>query len=284
MKNFIVIFLLITSCGNQSPINKGLKDNKTSDTVSKIIATQSDNPLLYRGCINLDVTEYSINDSKFKQALIDSFKNDLGNIKPDNILSISKELQSLNIDSFGLCSAYKIILSNDLPSVTPKKMFLLANNTSKKVLLIPFDELQPIKINKKDSFYFLAGTYLVRSKGYFMIYKYDNVNGFKTIFNSLSDSSCPNGIAVYNSSLDCVSYQPFMLKFQNIDIDNDGYNDLVFSGKLMSYCEGLETGYGRNDRQPKSITDLSIQFKTVTEGNSFTWKFVDTTLCKKLSE
>ena len=206
------------------------------------------------------------------------------NIKPDEILAISKELQSLKVDSFGLCSTYKIILSNDLPSVTPKKMYLLVNDTSKKAVLVPFEEIQPIKINKKDSFYFLAGTYLTRSKGYFIIYKYDNVNGFKTIFNSLSDSSCPNGIAVYNSSLDCVSYQPFMLKFQNIDIDNDGNNDLVFSGKLMSYCEGLETGYGRNDREPKSISDLSIRFKTIIQDNAITWKLLDTTLCKKISE
>jgi hypothetical protein len=78
------------------------------------------------------------------------------------------------------------------------------------------------------------------------------------IVNSLN--YCENGVPVFNNSTDCKSYKPFMLTFKNIDIDNDGILDINFSGEVASYCKGLETGYGRNNRTPVELKKINFSF------------------------
>jgi hypothetical protein len=99
----------------------------------------------------------------------------------------------------------------------------------------------------------------------------------------IDDQYCGNGIPVYNSSLDCICYEPFMLHFRNFDINNDGLNDLVFSGRVLSFCQGLETGYGRGDRQPLHRDSISISFLTYINKDSLYWKLSDTSICKKIN-
>jgi hypothetical protein len=146
------------------------------------------------------------------------------------------------------------------------------------------EKLHPIKIKNIDKTILVAGTYLIRGKGYFVIYKFTKINGFALIFDSSSDKYCNNGIAVYNSSLDCLSYDPFMLEFKNADVNNDGVMDLIFAGKALLFCEGLESGYGRKERKPLKEEQLQIVFETVQDSDSLKWKLTDTSACKILNQ
>ena len=59
-----------------------------------------------------------------------------------------------------------------------------------------------------------------------------------------------------------------MLVFKNIDVNNDGILDVNFSGEVASYCKGLETGYGRNDRAPIGLSKINFSFVLKSENNN----------------
>jgi hypothetical protein len=113
-----------------------------------------------------------------------------------------------------------------------------------------------IKTSINDSTVLLAGIEKIKPKGFFLMYDYVRENKFKEILNTTD--SCENGIPVFNNSIECTSYKPFMLTIKNVDINNDGILDINFSGQMASYCKGLETEYGRNDRLPISISKINF--------------------------
>jgi hypothetical protein len=64
---------------------------------------------------------------------------------------------------------------------------------------------------------------------------------------------------VSNYSLNCESYENDDLKLQNIDLNNDGYLDLKFTGIKNFYCNGFEQ-YGRDERKPIKKEKISITY------------------------
>jgi hypothetical protein len=254
--------------------------------VNKITAQpdriDSGNPLLYRPCIHMSDTFFEQVDSVKKKSLVSLFPLDFEGVSSSHIDSITQVSNTINVEKFGICNTYEIILSKELPSIMAKKMYLLFCKEQQKGVLFQIERLQPIKIKNSDKTILVAGTYLVKSKGYFLIYKFDKANGFGQIFNSLSDKYCNNETAVYNNSLDCLSYEPFMLEFKNADVNHDGLMDLIFSGKALLFCEGLETRYGRKERKPLKEEQLQIVFETVQNSDSLSWKLSDTDACKIL--
>jgi hypothetical protein len=73
-----------------------------------------------------------------------------------------------------------------------------------------------------------------------------------------------------------------MLKFNNIDVNGDGLNDLVFSGAALTFCKGLERGYGRNDRNPIRRDKIKIIFLTYKQNDNLYWRLSDSGVCKKI--
>ena len=281
----LVVLMLFLSCGNRSN-PKQLVPDTSKKNITGISRKSKDliNPIIYRQCVRLSDSLFQLNDSFKKKALIELFSEDFENIPPEMILSIKRDSISLNVADYGKCISYEINLSDNLPSVMAKKMILLFNEKRETGVLLQLFQLTPIKIRISDSSILLAGTYLVRAKGYFAIYRFNKVNGFDIIFNSLSDANCGNGLPVYNSSLDCISYDPFLLRIVNVDDNKDGLCDLIFIGQANFYCSGLETGYGRKDRKPLRKEDLHIRFKTQELRDSLYWTLIDTAACSKLSQ
>jgi hypothetical protein len=282
MKHLIGLVLLIASCGNLPQVNNQEK-NSLKDTAKSVeIKRDSENPLQYRPCINMSDSFFAQIDSVKKGLLVALFPQDFEGISASNIESITQVSDPLNVEAFGICRTYEIILSNELPSVVAKKMYLLFCEEKQKGVLFQIEKLQPLKIKNTDKTIIIGGVYLVRSKGYFAVYKFNKINGFVLTFDSSSDKYCENGIAVYNNGLDCLSYEPFMLEFENTDINSDGLNDLVFSGNALLFCEGLESGYGRKDRKPVKVQKLKITFEAVQGTDTLRWKLTDTSACKVL--
>jgi hypothetical protein len=111
-----------------------------------------------------------------------------------------------------------------------------------------------------------------------MVYRFNGRDGFDLIFNTSNDPSCSGSIPVYNSSLDCISYDPFGLKLEIADVNGDGINDLIFTGKVLFFCQGLETGYGRTDRKALKEKNIKIIFCAGVDRNGPVWRLQDTSV------
>lgn len=281
MRKFISIVLLFASCTNNAQQKESDIDSVKEKNEFKKLDSQI-STIKYRPCISLDSLFIDETDSARKGILINAFPADFEGVAPSSIDSIRK-IKTINIDRFGLCHVYEIRLSNALPAVISKKMYFLYCKTIQKGIILQLENLYSLKMREVDSAILPGGVYMVRGKGYFFIYRFDGKDGFKLIFDSSSDDYCNNGIAVYNSSLDCVSYNPFKLNFKNIDLNGDGLNDLCFTGKALFFCAGLETGYGRKDRKPLKVQPLKIVFETVQGSDSLYWKLASTNACKVLN-
>lgn len=284
MKGFTIIRLAVISfafLGLQS--SKEKTDGRKPSPNDVVFNTlNSKDPFRERGIVDFDAAFLKKKD-QFSIYLIKSFKNDFDGVNPNNILSVSL-FESKNIIGLGLCDIYKIKLSDNLPEIIGKKAYLIFIKSEMKAALLWLDDLECIKIKNYDTAYYLAGINRYRGKGYFLVYKFSNDNNgvFKLIFDSSDDMFCGNGIPILNNSFDCISYDPAQLHFKNIDLNNDGLNDLMFIGRVLYFCEGLETGYGRNDRKPLRKETLNIVFQTFQDHDSIYWRLMDTTICKKL--
>ena len=284
MKNLIVVILVFASCGNKAQQKQVNTDTVTASIVNSKFAKVITSPISYRQCKNLSASFLEQADSVKKRLLIEIFPEDFETITSDKIVSIQPQAAAITVDQYGICQVSEIKLSDDLPSVMSRKMYLLFNKDRQQGVILQMEDFQPIKIRIADSTILLAGTYLVRDKGYFAIYKYDKKGGFTLIFDSSSDNYCGNGIAAYNNSLDCISYSPFLLKLENKDVTNDGINDLVFTGKVLFFCQGLESGYGRKDRKPLKEQELRIVFETALNADTLSWQLSDTTVCRLMEQ
>lgn len=161
-------------------------------------------------------------------------------------------------------------------------MLLVVSKTLERSILLPFETIHLIKVVPTDPDYLLAGVYEVRGKGYFSIYRFDGKNGFRQIFDSYQTSSCKYGIPVMNATDDCISYNPFFLNFSNEDFNKDGTLDLIFTGKVLYFCKGLEFGYGRKDRKPLKEHSIVVKYATRIYADSISWTLTDSNVCRLL--
>lgn len=158
---------------------------------------------------------------------------------------------TLNVYHLNPVSIFKIKYSYELPSVWHYSAVLIIDNVNHNAYLLDLDVVEPVKVqNNVDTFYF-AGIYTNRYLiGTFKIFDFKNGNLY-----DIYDSNEP----VSNYSLDCISYENEFLKFQNVDLNSDGYLDIKFSGVRNYYCNGYEQ-YGREERKPIKKDKISITF------------------------
>jgi hypothetical protein len=125
---------------------------------------------------------------------------------------------------------------------------------------------------------YLYGIQLSRAYGYANIYHLCEDSVVQVLS---SVNLCDSGLPVRNSSLDCYSYEPYALKQDVRDLNNDGAVDFTYSGSLNSYCEGLEYGFGRLDRQPLKRVPLNIVFESryLAGDKRYFWQLSDTLVC-----
>lgn len=281
MKTFCIIFFIFSGCNNQSVSS----DKEGFDTVSKpsdkVVVAQEKDLLDHRQFIDFDSSYFS-NDENLRSYFVKTFSEDLESINPKDIKTISLYRRT-SLNDLGETSIYSITFADELPEVAPKSAYLVFSSERKQAALLFLNDIYLIKLRDTDQNYLIAGRYDVRGKGYAMIYQLRQNKQFDVVFNSHANGPCETGVPVYNASLDCISYDPFLLKFKNIDRDKDGLNDLVFNGTINSYCKGLEYNLGRNDRKPLSSQKVEIVFRAVEAKDSLSWQLTDTTICGKLT-
>lgn len=239
----------MASCGSR---NKSLENHITKETSKEKISDAIDE----RSVISFESDSLS-KSSNINHYLITKFDKDYEGLNDKDIVSF-KLLTAVTIKKFGSVQIYSIGLSENLPEVFTKRNYLIVNVDKKQAALFLVDTLYFIKNTMQDTDVLLAGVEMVKSKGFYVIYDFMGDNKFKEILNTLD--YCKNCVPVFNSSTDCKSYKPFMLTFKNTDINNDGLLDINFSGEVASYCKGLETGYGRNDRAPVELNKINFTF------------------------
>lgn len=270
------------SCSNRSA------GKKPVDSTSKSITTQSKNDsslniIDKRSFVDFD-TSLLRNENGLKSFIIKNYSSELDAIRKEDITKIGDPI-TINVKNLGVVKIFPITFSDSLPEVAAKSAFLVADQSVKKAAMLYLDDLTPIKVRVDDEGFYLAGYYKVRSSGYFLVYKFSNGGGrmaLKKIFDSYEFGECPNGVPVINSSLDCISYDPFKLRLSNKDVDGDGVLDMVFSGRVNTYCKGLESGRGRQDTRPVKSENVDVIFQTNHVADTLSWKLTDTSICKRL--
>ncbi len=290
MKYLTILPFLIMSCFNGDSHNTGAvwaadtpAGHKNISSNPKTNTTVKD-PLDQRKCVVMNSATLNNNDSLF-QFIYTSFTQDLGNLPNAGISAIKKSREGIEIEGFGKCNVFTITLSGDLPAMLSRKMNIVYNYQNSKLVLLPFESVFFVSNNQSPTQYFLAGVNEARTNGFFIIYSYNSSeNLFRLVFDSNKEGNCENGIPVMNASLDCISYEPFLLNFENKDVNGDGLKDISFSGKVNHYCEGLETNIGRLDRKPVKSENVEIIFLAEKQGDQIFWKLSDTTICKKINQ
>ena len=273
MKKLLFILFVLPSC-NMGSREKG---PSTRDTVATGDIQQTGM------FVNFD-SIYLHQGDKLNEYLIGSFASDFEGFKSKDIF-FNSSYQDINIAGLGHSNIYSIRFSEALPEVVGKKAYLVYNSKVHEAAVLFLDTLTPMKIKKTDTAMLMGGSFQNKGVGYFAVFNVINDKKgrrFFEIFNSSDDHYCSDGIPVYNSSLDCMCYDPFMLNFNNTDINKDGLNDLTFSGYVLTFCKGLETGYGRNERKPLHKDRIDIVFLTHQYGDSLYWTLWDTGVCKKI--
>ncbi len=244
MKILTFFLLLIGGCVNNKTKQVSEPLTPVSESTAPVVKTVPFDP------------QYLGSFTSLKSKLITTFI-EYKELKEQDIKEV-KFVDSIKIKDFGDAKIYKIMLSDDLPEVYSKENYLIVNKKSKIGAIFLLDTLFYIRKTKNDTSYLLGGVEKIKTKGFFKIYDFKKSNEFEEVLNTLD--YCENGIPVFNNGLECISYLPEMMEFKNADINNDGLLDVNFSGKIAYYCKGLETGYGREDREPISLKKSSFSF------------------------
>ncbi|MCW3465168.1 hypothetical protein [Chitinophaga nivalis] len=285
MRNLIIgitLITLFTGCTSQSDkktINatpsfassdkyeKGYQNKESVDPISR-----SEVVKFIIDDLNTDLTR--------KKKFLEAFPHLFNGLTPNDIKKIT-HFKKVLLKKWGETDIYNFELSENLPEVIDKKGILVVSKKRAQAAVFFLEHLRLVKLIESDTDYFIGGTHISKSKGYFYLYDFDGLD-FQSSFNTLSNQYCKNGIPIYNNSMDCISYQPFELQFQNIDINKDGLLDLSFSGNLLSFCKELEFGYGRKDRKPISVSQLNITFLANKSNDKIGWVLSNNSPCNDL--
>jgi len=202
-------------------------------------------------------------EAKLKTIIVNYFADHGGdNLKFDDIDSIQYR-GAYQLKHTGESLTFQIYFSYNLPAVWWHPMVLLIDNTNQKGYLFNLNTVAPIKVKQSDNDFYFAGIYKNRYQyGTFKIF--DIKDG--VLYNIFASDE-----AVSNYSLDCISYENDELQFNNIDANQDGCLDLVFTGIKNYYCEGSES-YSREERSPIKQEKISIIYYYFTGKNVFGWK------------
>ncbi|HVU57994.1 MAG TPA: hypothetical protein VHD83_23195 [Puia sp.] len=278
-----VLLLLFHFYTYASNVKSSIKTREIEDQ-THVTATPVVNPIKFRLCIPFDPSILNGPDSLIKKEVITKFNQDFGQVRPAQILAVSTTNQVLYFGILGACQIYHIKLSSDLPSVAGRSYYLIVSKKLLQAALLPLDSFNPVKLKNSDSTSLVGGLFLLRGKGFYMIYRHNGRDGFDLVFNTSEVDGCEEPLPVYNRTLDCTSYYPFAMKLTIKDVDSDGVNDLVFDGNVLFFCRGLEYGYGREDRKPLKKKSVKIIFRAVYAKDTLSWRLTDNDICRILKK
>ena len=283
MNRSIILFIALLSCSNPNGKPGQASDTTRTTGIGRKSAVPIEDLLQFRAFVHFDTTAFIGADSLLKRAIITSFPNDLGGLKMNDISAIKLTEKDIPGSQSQTFDAYEIIFSSDAPSITgPSQYILISRNTAKAVLL-PFNDFKILDLSLAKKPLLIGGLLTSQGKGFYMIYRYNDSTGFKLIFNTADDFTCGSSIPVYNSSTDCISYDPYLLHLNITDVNKDHIKDLVFTGKVLYFCKGLETGIGREDRKPLRQKNIKLIFQTVINADNISWQLSDTSVCRTIT-
>lgn len=224
----------------------------------------------------------NIPTNKLKDWIALRFCQDIDSIHSDKIDTVYSA-GYLSLKEYGDVRVFVGNFSTSLPETFYKNFCIVFSPNKDQASLFFIDNYNIVKIKDYESAGYFSGVYRLKSKGYYQIYTFEK-GVFKLALNTNSDVFCNNGLPVENNSTDCLSYRPFMLNFQNKDFNNDGLLDVGFWGDALIYCEGLETGLGREDGKEKKKVELNIKLIADTTLLSPKWRLIDSSFCSLLSK
>jgi hypothetical protein len=187
---------------------------------------------------------------QFKQQLLTTFGQQLDGLHVTDLVRV-RFLRTVAVRGAGQLRLYQVSLSRHLPEVWAKTAYVVRDSHGQAAWFW-LDSLWFIKEQRAAQQYLLSGVSRGRSRGYYLVYAWTKGGYFRAILNSLDTRTptYPYGVPVYDVSLDCANYQPFQLHFSQSDLNGDGYLDVVFTGRRLFFCRGLEEGFSREDRSP----------------------------------
>jgi hypothetical protein len=270
---YLILISLLNSCITIKSETGGAKKNE-----SKEIQRDS---LILNSIKLIHFNKDSLTSCNEYKYLMQKYNSQFGTFVDSNIMSI-ENIGIYNIKKIGYATIFKIVLNNVLPAVVKKNNYLIVTNNNES-LLLSIDTIILIKIFKNDKSFLIGGINKVRDKGYFVLYDFKKErNELQEIINSLN--FCENGLPVFNSSLDCVSYKPFGLDAKNSDLYHDNILDLTFKGNILFYCQGLEYGIGRMDKKPIKKANIKIDIIfNMAKDSTLSFKVKSKNVCDALN-
>lgn len=145
-----------------------------------------------------------------------------------------------NIQNLGKTNIYKGFTDDGSNAGTGYYYFLLSEKGKKGIVFVD-DSIFFIKRKQDDTAFYIGSIANIRN-GMVEIYDFIN-NKFQKVFSSLDDSDYEFSTYTQRRVLNSLNYgmeytiwsENGGLKFENIDINNDGFLDIKFSGKVKAY-------------------------------------------------
>src|ERR1700749_2880016 len=151
-------------------------------------------------------------------------KNDIGSLQYTYPFAFRN-----STDSFEL---FLLVLKNVPSNVWSTEYSILVNINKSTFCVLPIADGEAINLAGDDK-HIISGISKHRGVGYCRFYNLID-NKMKKVFET--------GHIVFNESSSCVIFQPFQLVKVYEDVNKDGFDDIVYKGNYLDFCEGYESG------------------------------------------
>lgn len=108
---------------------------------------------------------------------------------------------TINIKEFGASGLYKVQLSNELPTQMEKEYYIAWNESSKKILVLPFSKIVLFPLQDGNSEYLIGGFSAIKKSGFLYLYQFDKSTLLQRF---ASENFCKKPLWNYNDDEDCV--------------------------------------------------------------------------------
>ena len=177
-------------------------------------------------------------DSFFKKGKFD-YRNDQMKLNIANYLSKNEKYFNLNfidkveyyknqyITNYGKVDLIKVALSAKAPVILNPMFLIIINHKKKELINVNIDNYYLIKSSKKQIGKSIAGLISFRGNLQLIIYDFSE-NQFRNY-----------NISIINNDDDCIQYIPNSFVLKNIDINNDGWLDIIMKIRVNVYCNDI---------------------------------------------
>jgi hypothetical protein len=288
MKGIIVIILCtflggVASCNHPVKLPTTSKDHK--DTVDKIVeVAYSDDFVTKVKLTDEDSVINEISSSKAFIYLAYKYYNIITDTSLIDYLNV-EETQSVSIKDYGSTTISEISIKGKyLSNVVPKKCYLLYNKGKNEVFFFNFSRLYLIKKKASDTAYLIGGIPIIKGVGYFLVYSFNNASFTKVFDSGMDIEDDAIAVPIYLNEGDCIQYSGNFLRFENLDINNDGFLDFSFEGTVKHYCNPNEYGIDISKRKPLRQEQVKINY--IFEGSEklSKWVLIDSSKVKHYLE